>query len=142
MRIRRVLFDTNVVLDDLLERQPFATDAARLIEQVREGQIDGILCATTLTTIYYLASRSRGEAYARRQVYDLVRLFEIAPVDLGILSDAFNLDFTDYEDAVLHEAARRVDAEAIVTRDQSGFLNASLQIYSPDDLLEAFGSAE
>ena len=142
MRIFRVLFDTNVVVDDLLNRQPFSPVASELVERVREGRLDGILCATTLTTIYYLASRGRGEAYARRQVYDLVRLFEIAPVDLGILSDAFRLDFTDYEDAVLHEAARRVDAEAIVTRDQRGFLNASLQIYSPDDLLEAFGSAE
>ena len=136
MRIHRVLFDTNVVLDDLLERQPFASDAARLIERVREGRLEGVLCATTLTTIYYIASRSRGEAYARRQVYDLVRLFEIAPVDMGILSDAFALDFADYEDAVLHEAARRAEAEAIVTRNERDFQNASLRIYTPDELLK------
>ena len=135
MSIPKILFDTNVVLDDLLDRQPFALDAAELMKHVMEGRLEGMLCATTLTTIYYIASKSRNEAYARRQVYDLVRLFEIAPVDMRVLSDAFNLDFTDYEDAVLHEAARRARAEAIVTRNERDFQNASLVIYTPGELL-------
>ena len=135
MRILRVLFDTNVVLDDLLDRRPFASDASELMSHVVRGRLDGVLCATTLTTIYYIASRIRNEAYARNRAYDLVRLFDIAPVDSGVLSNAFDLDFVDYEDAVLQEAATRAEAEVIVTRNQRDFRNASLQIYSPDELL-------
>lgn len=142
MRIREILFDTNVVLDDVLDRQPFASDASELTARVEQGEIHGILCATTVTTIYYFLSRELGDTLARTHLATLLRIFEIAPVDIGILSDSFHLDFTDYEDAVLHEAARRVDAGAIVTRDRRGFLNASLRIYSPDDLLDALESAE
>ena len=131
----RILFDTNVVLDDLLDRHPFVSDASRLMQYVGQGRIDGILCATTLTTMYYVASRGRSEPYARRQAYNLVRLFDVAPVDSNVLSGAFSLDFTDYEDAVLHEAADRVNADGIVTRNQRDFRSASLQIYSPDELL-------
>ena len=131
----KILFDTNVILDDLLDRQPFVSDASRLMQYVGQGRIDGILCATTLTTIYYMASKSRSESYARRQTYNLVRLFDIAPVDKSVLSDAFNLTFTDYEDAVLHESANRVNTDGVVTRNQRDFRNASLQIYSPDELL-------
>ena len=131
----RILFDTNVVLDHLLNRQPFALDASPLIEYVIQERLDGVLCATTLTTIYYISSRSRNESFARRQTYNLVRLFDIAPVDKSVLSDAFNLTFTDYEDAVLHESANRVNTDGVVTRNQRDFRNASLQIYSPDELL-------
>ena len=144
MSILRVLFDTNVVLDDLLDRQPFADDAYALTAHVEEGRLNGVLCATTLTTIYYITSRSRSEDYARRQAYDLVRLFDIAPVNESVLSDAFNLRITDYEDAVIHEAARLAEAEAIVTRNQRDFVNASLQIYTPSallTLLSALGNA-
>lgn len=135
MKVRRVLFDTNVVLDDLLDRQPFASDASKLTAAVERGETNGILCATTVTTIYYFVSRELGDAQARAHIATLLSLFEIAPVDIGVLSAAFNLDFTDYEDAVLHEAAIRAGAEAIVTRNRRDFRNASLQIYSPDELL-------
>ncbi len=136
MRIREILFDTNVILDDVLNRQPFAADASELTARLERGEFHGILCATTVTTIYYFLSRELGDAQARTHIATLLRLFEVAPVDIGILSDAFNLDFTDYEDAVLHEAARRVDAGGIVTRDQRGFLNASIQIFTPSELLK------
>lgn len=132
----RILFDANVVLDDLLERQPFASVASELTAHVEEGQLDGVLCATTLTTIYYIASKSRTEPYARSRSYELVRLFDIALVDKRVLADAFRPDFADYEDAVLHEAAQRVNVDGIVTRDRRGFQNASLQIYAPDELAE------
>ena len=136
MKVHRVLFDTNVVLDDLLDRQPFSSDASKLTAAVERGEINGILCATTLTTIYYFASRELGDAQARAHIATLLRLFEIAPVDIDILSDAFALDFTDYEDAVLHEAARRAQADSIVTRNERDFQNASLGIWTPNGLLE------
>ena len=132
----RILFDNNVVLDNLLDRQPFESVASELMEHVAQGRLDGVLCATTLTTIYYIASKSRNESYARSRSYELVRLFDIAPVDKRVLSDAFRIEFTDYEDAVLHESAVHAAVDGIVTRDRRGFQNASLQIYAPDELAE------
>lgn len=49
----KVLFDTNVVLDHLLEREPHADNAERLLNLVDTGRIDGIICSTTATTIHY-----------------------------------------------------------------------------------------
>lgn len=131
----RILFDTNVVLDHLLDRQPFAQDASPLIEYVVQELLDGVLCATTLTTIYYISSRNRNESFARSQTFDLVRQFDIASVDRRVLRDAFNSDFTDYEDAVLHEAAGQADVDGIVTRNQRDFRSARLQVFAPAELL-------
>ena len=54
----RVLFDTNVVLDVLLARAPHAAAATTLFDYVARKDLDGLLGATTLTTIFYLAAKA------------------------------------------------------------------------------------
>jgi predicted nucleic acid-binding protein len=130
-----VLFDTNVILDVLLARAPHVGPATALLDGVAAQEVDGLLGATTLTTIHYLATKAVGAAQARQHVRTLLGLFEIAPVTRPVLTDALDLGFPDYEDAVLHEAARQAGAQAIVTRDPKGFARAKLTIYGPDELL-------
>lgn len=131
----RVLFDTNVVLDVLLARPPHAAPAIELFDRVARRELDGLLSATTITTVFYLAAKAAGTAQAKRHVNTLLGLFEIAAVGRSALADALALGFGDYEDAVLHEAARHAGATAIVTRDPKGFAAAKLTVYSPAELL-------
>jgi predicted nucleic acid-binding protein len=136
-----VLFDTNVVLDVLLMRAPHAAVAARLLDTVDKGEIEGLLCATTVTTIYYLAVKEVGPRKATDQLRDLLAMFEVAPVDHAILVQALKLGHVDYEDAVLHEAARASGAEAIVTRNPKHFGRAGLTVLNPQQLLSVVRGA-
>lgn len=131
----RVLFDTNVILDVLLARAPHVGPATALLDQVAAKHLDGLLGATTLTTIHYLATKAVGAAPAQRHLRTLLGLFEVAPVTRAVLTDALDLAFPDYEDPVLHETARHAGAEAIVTRDPKGFPKARLKVYAPEELL-------
>jgi len=87
----RVLFDTNVVLDLLLDRKPFSLDAARCFSRVEAGEIEGWLCGTTVTTLHYLIRKSVGATRAREGISLLLSLFEIAPVNKAVLESALNL---------------------------------------------------
>ncbi len=130
------MVDTNVVLDLLLDRTPHAANAAQIFSLVERNIIVGCLGATTLTTIHYLATKAVGAQKARREIRKLLRLFEIAPVNRAVLEAALAAEgFRDFEDAVLHEAARQADADALVTRNQSDFRTAVLAIYEPRELL-------
>jgi len=131
----RVLFDTTVVLDVLLKRQPHAPVAIRLFDCVAERRLDGLLGATTVTTIYYLAAKAVGRAEATRHVRELLALFEVAAVTRPVLEGALGLEVADFEDAVLHEAARQAGAEGIVTRDPAGYAKVGLSVYTPEELL-------
>jgi predicted nucleic acid-binding protein len=133
----RVLFDTNVVLDVLLDRQPHAPDAVQLFAHVERGTIDGILGATTLTTVHYLAAKAVGDEQAREHIGTLLQLFDVAPVTRAVLEDALALDFGDFEDAVLHEAARHARADGVVTRNTPDFAAATLSVYTPAELRAA-----
>lgn len=130
----RVLFDTNVVLDLLLDRKPFSVDAARCLSMVESGRIEGLLCATTVTTLHYLIRKSVGNRNALDSITLLLSLFEIAPVNKTVLESALRLPFKDFEDAVLHEAARYSNADVIVTRNTSDYKNSLIPVQLPCDL--------
>jgi len=130
----KVLFDTNVVLDVLLDREPHVTASAEILSRVETGEISGWLCATTVTTLFYLIARSADSPRALADIRKLLSLFEIAPVNRPVLEAALTAGFTDFEDAVLHEAARQIDAAAIVTRNGGDFKKAQMPVYSPDEL--------
>lgn len=132
----RIVFDTNVVLDVLMEREPHMDAASKLFALVDGGRIEGLLCATTVTTVHYIAAKGLGQRRARALIAKLLAVFEVAPVDGDVLRRALGLDFSDFEDAVLHEAARGIGAD-IVTRDRSGFVRADLAVYDPHELVAA-----
>jgi len=131
----KVLFDTNVILDVLLDRAPFSEPASLLLSLVEKEEIAGCICATTVTTIHYLSSRVLGESGARGSIRELVDLFEIASVNRMVIHNALDSEFGDFEDAVIHQAACHAGAEVIVTRDAKGFEKSSLPVCAPLELL-------
>lgn len=112
-----------------------------LFGKVESGELVGHLGATTLTTVYYLASRNKGHSAADGMLRDLLRLFEVAPVTRAVLEEALALGFSDFEDAVLHEAGRSVGAEALTTRNPKHFTKSTLRVYAPDALVAALEQA-
>lgn len=135
----RVLFDTNVILDVLLAREPFRSDSEALMRAAERGEIEGVLCATTVTTIDYVVGKARGRDTARDVVRALLTVFAVASVGRDELVRAAGSAFTDFEDAVLHEAARTVGADVIVTRNDRDFGAATLPILRPDAALARLG---
>lgn len=70
-------------------------------------------------------------------MHDVLQLFQIAPVNRSVLENAVAAGFEDFEDAVLHEAARQARADGIVTRNADDFTDATLTIYTPAELVQA-----
>jgi len=54
--------------------------------------------------------------------------------------EALSLDFSDYEDAVVHQSARSVNADGIVTRSGADFKKSTIAVYSPRELLAVVAS--
>jgi predicted nucleic acid-binding protein len=130
----KILFDTNIILDILLDREPFSDLAVKLVSKVEKKKIKGFLGATAITTIYYLAVKTAGKKKADWEITKLLSIFQIAPVNKSVLNEAIKAKFKDFEDAVLHEAAKQVEVQGIVTRNTKDFKKATLSIYSPEEL--------
>ena len=129
------MFDANVVLDVLLRRQPFAESAGQLLSRAERGDIQGYICASVVTTIFYLSRKAVGLAEARRQVRTILSIFDVAPVTGGVLREAAESNMNDFEDAVVAAAARHVQVGVIATRNERDFAKANVSVYSPTSLL-------
>lgn len=131
----KILLDTNIVLDVLMDRMPFADAAVELFSKVEDGVIIGYLCGTTVTTVYYIASKTLGAAKAKKEIKKLISLFEVAPVNRLVLESALEVDFNDFEDAVIHEAASHVGVDAIITRNPKDFRTSRISVYTSEELV-------
>ncbi|MEG3435735.1 PIN domain-containing protein [Pannus brasiliensis CCIBt3594] len=131
----RVLFDTNVLLDALLAREPFVESAGFLLEAVESRTIEGFISATTITDVHYLVGRQTKSAEtAIMAVTRLLALMEICPVDRAVLERAISIGLADFEDAVQVACAITAELETIVTRDLSGFVGSPIPTRSPEEL--------
>jgi predicted nucleic acid-binding protein len=92
----RVLVDTNVVLDFLQDRVPFADNAARLFERIDAGEIEGYIAATTITNIYYIVRRAAGRTVAQDAITQVLSDLNICTVDIEILKQALIFNFEDF----------------------------------------------
>jgi predicted nucleic acid-binding protein len=137
--MKRILFDTNVVLDVLLDRQPYAEASAAAWAAVETGISKGMLAAHAVTTIHYLVRKERGNIKASRIVSAILRVFGVAAVDGAVVQEALQLPFSDFEDAVTAAAARLAGCECIVTRDPKRFRGSPVRSLTPEAVIPLLG---
>lgn len=132
----KVLLDLNVVLDVILNRQPWVVDSQAVWNAQQAGDLDGFLAATEFTNLFYVVERIAGNTAAHSAVGICLNAFTVVAVDRNILHAAEKLSGTDFEDNVCIACAATVAADWIVTRDTSGFSQSSIPAIAPADLLK------
>ena len=133
----KVLVDTNIVLDFLLQREPFFQDADLLFQAINAGQVVGYVTATTLTDIFYISRKhTRSIEQARQAILETLTVMIICPVNRAVLEAAFRSGLADFEDAVQIFCAVEQGLDAILTRDAKGFLSSSIPVLSIQELLQ------
>ncbi len=133
--MKRILFDTNVVLDVLLDRQPYVEASAAVWAAVETGTSEGMLADHAVTTIHYLVRKEKGNARATRIMSAILRVFGVAAVDGAVVHEALQLPFSDFEDAVTAAAGRLAGCEYIVTRAPKGFRGFLVPSLTPEALI-------
>jgi predicted nucleic acid-binding protein len=134
-----VLLDTNILLDLLLAREPWAAEAARLLDTIAAGRVRGYVASHALTTVYYLVARARDAAVARTAVADLLALLTVVPLEGADFLRALTVPTADYEDAVQVAAALRAGADLLVTRNPRDFPDAPIALAAAGDVLARLG---
>lgn len=132
----RILIDTNIVLDILLNRTPFVQNAVDLLklcgEYVRE-----YISASAITDIYYISYKMlRDKQKVKDIIKRLLSVIHIADVSEETIFAALDSDWNDFEDAVQNAVAASHNFDAIITRDPRDFKNSNLKVISPKDFLK------
>ena len=131
----RVLIDTNVVLDFVLNRTPFADDAATLFQHIEQQTFSAVVSASAITDIFYLLKKEKVDAVAFLK--DFLSVVDVLGVDKTIIMYALHSGWADFEDAVQAQVAIENNIDAIITRNIKDFSRLKeIQVLTPTELLQ------
>lgn len=137
----RALIDTNIIVDVALERAPFSKDAKIIYEKIGCGELQGYISASAATDIFYLLHRKAGTEIALKHLQDLVKIFDVLPVDRNIIHAALYSGWSDFEDAVQAQVAMENGIDMIVTRNAKDYKKVEhVKILTPPDFIRHLDS--
>lgn len=132
-----ILIDTNILLDFLGQREPFNTEADRLIKKCEEKSVTGYIAAHSIANMFYILRKDYTVEERKSMLYDICELLEVVEIDKPKIVKALtNEGFNDFEDCLQAECAKAVGAAYIVTRDIKDFSGASIPAIMPKAFLQ------
>jgi len=134
----KVLLDTNVLLDAIVNREPFYLDAQNVIDLILDNKLEGYITANSVTDIFYIAKKHLSQSDLRNTMRSLFAIFSIVDVLGTDCRKALDFPLDDYEDALLVVCSSKTAIDYIITRDEEFLQKAKLSIpvISPVDFLQ------
>ena len=132
----KLLIDTCVILDLVMQREPFFNDARDFLMLIRDEKTEGIITVKSLMDIYYAVKHTlHNEEDTRGILKSVASLLTI--VDSKTRDALMSLDspISDYEDAVMAEAAMQHSVDYIITRNIRDFSHSPVPVLTPGDFL-------
>ncbi len=132
----RLLVDTNILLDHLLERRPYSSVARMLLIMGKLGEFDLFMSSSQLTDTAYILSdggKKSRSAEAKQVLRELREYVRLAPLGGGEIDAALESDWDDFEDACVYQAAKAIGADAIITRNKGDYEKSLIKVLDGDD---------
>lgn len=138
----RIIVDTNVVLDVLMNRAEFFQPSYDVLKLSAFGDVEGYVTASSVTDIYYMVYKNcKDRVKSLEAIRQLLQLVKIADVTQSDIAFALETGMVDYEDAVQSTVAKRQKVDYIVTRNDQDFIKSEVPALTPQDFLEKFFKA-
>ena len=133
----KAFIDTDVILDFLIAREPFAADAGRIFSLAENKEI--VICSTGLvfSNAYYVLRKLGTHRKVVEKLTQLSRLIDIIGLSKAAVMQALGSDFGDFEDALQHYAALADGVKVIVTRNTKDYKHSQLAVLTPDQYLKS-----
>jgi len=138
----RVFVDTNVLLDVLANRVPFAADSSCIWTLAERGRIEAGVSVISFNNVYYVLRRHGGRASAEKALRLLRDVFRPVAFDTQLLQQAVDAGFDDFEDAVQYFSAIRDEAGCLISRNPDHFPRSGLPVLTPKEFLAVHAPGE
>lgn len=136
--MKRVLIDTDVILDFFFDREPFSNDAAKVLSLCESREITGFLTSVIIGNVYYLLRQSSTHEKVIEKLTQLITITEVLITGKDAILKALNSNFRDFEDALQNYSAElNGQIDLILTRNIKDYKNSALGTMTPGNYLKA-----
>lgn len=126
--MKKIFLDTNILLDVFLERHPFCEPAQIIWSLVERKKLNGAISAISILNSFFIIKKLASTEKAYQAIAALQEGFKIIAADGPLLKTAYQGHFPDFEDAIQYYSAVKFKADAIISRDPSGFIQSKIPI--------------
>lgn len=134
--MKRVLFDSDIIIDVMANRQPFVINSSQALDAVATLKVEGYIAGHAVTNIFYILRRQLGVSVTLDIIIKLLTKLKVASVTDTVIHSALQKQMKDFEDAVTSEAAFAINLDFIVTRNTKDYVNSSVPAILPERLIE------
>ncbi|MCA2724259.1 MAG: PIN domain-containing protein [Microcystis sp. M048S1] len=131
----KILIDTNIIIDNALEREPFWNASEQVLSLIEKGTIAGYISASTFSDLYYIIRKARGRDWTLTYLKQLITFCQIATVNQAAIIMAFTTNFQDFEDSIQYSTAVVNQLDAIIARNPQDFPIITPRIITPEQLI-------
>ena len=141
--MKRILIDTDVILDFFFDRKPFSENSARILTLCHTGKITGYMTSVIISNTYYLLRKTASHEKVVDKLKQLLSFTDILTTDKSIIINALNSGFSDFVDAIQNFSAESSNKiNVIVTRNTKDYKVSSLSVFSPEEFLRTLKNSD
>ena len=138
MEYKNLFLDTNILVDLVTSRQPFAQDAIKIFDYCQKRKIILHCNSHSIENLHYISKKIIDEKELRLIIEDFLDVVTIIPVSETILRKSLKSSHKDFEDAIQIVSAQSIPTmDCIVTRDLKDFKNAEIKVLTPYEFLNS-----
>ncbi len=132
-----IFIDTDVVLDFLIDREPFSSFASIIFTQSEENNIKTYISPLTISNSYYILRKLASHKKVIESLRKLLTITNITSISKKDVVLALNSKFNDLEDALQHfSAISHSKIDVILTRNIKDYKNSEVPVMSPEAYLK------
>jgi len=134
--MKRILIDTNIVIDLLSKRKEFYDDAATLFSLADKKELKLTISSLTFANTNYILTKLKSAKEAREILRKFKVLVELLSLDDKITELALSDEsFPDFEDGLQYYSAIENEIDIIITRNKKDFKNSKLPVLTAKEYL-------
>lgn len=127
--------DTDVILDFLLNRDPYISEITEIIERSVLNEMTLCVSSLTISNLHYIISRIEKKKSANNKIRKILKLLTVENVGQTTVTKAMESEFSDFEDGIQNYCAEEADHKVLITRNTKDYKNSSLAIMTPKEFL-------
>ena len=137
--MRKLLIDTNIVIDLLARRDPGYADAAQIFSLGDRKQIQLSVSSLTIANTNYLLLKLKPHNEVKSILRKFKLLADVLSLDDKIINLALNdTDFKDFEDGLQYFSAIENDQDIIITRNLKDYKNSKIPAMTAEQFLKSY----
>lgn len=133
----KVFLDTNILIDFLAARQPFAEEAIALFQLADNGEIELMVSDLTIINTIYVLRRMQ---YGLLEIYDALDdirpLLTITSMGATVIDRCLEHRSDDFEDEMQYFSAVDANVDYIITRNKKDFDFGDSAVMTPQEFFD------